>query len=559
MPPDSVLGSQSMMGGGRDNNPTTWCDTAPGSTASIVSMHYDNHTAEVKPSVLWLPDSQRPGEVAGSYGVSARLGATHAGRSSADLGLDFPAVYMPHTPSAAQNGSMPHTNRDGMTSEGFQSATHFNNLAQSPTPRSAQGQHFHFQPQQDHSWGNRQLSGPSAAEMLVSGCLPFDGASSGAAGQGGDGGRQQHRSQQLPMQHYHQNGSQQQQQQQHHQLYSRISATQHYQDSYRRQRSGSGHMLSVASQPAMWHQNSVPARLEIADLAASCPGSASIGPMSPSALQALGTPDTPGGLRLMDTAAADSSRPPSYKHSRSPQKNKDHGAAAGSPQQQSPIELVFVTTRNTAAGGDAKQRLRWTPKLRSRFKDAVASLGGLSRVTATEVHEKMDIPGLTLAHVKSHLQLRRRHASAGAGGSDTTECDSSEPDEQRQLKRHASGTPNSVAPLSLPPPALPSAPSASEGGQLAAHASPQVASVQQQWAAEQMGVAKHVIAKQQQLHQCLQRNMLAQMELLKEIWETEEELLATFQRETVRNSPPAPRSQGPSAPSSSAGPPPLPL
>lgn len=47
-----------------------------------------------------------------------------------------------------------------------------------------------------------------------------------------------------------------------------------------------------------------------------------------------------------------------------------------------------------------------------------------------------------------------------------------------------------------------------QGGQLAAHASPQVASVQQQWAAEQMGVAKHVIAKQQQLHQCLQRNML---------------------------------------------------
>lgn len=72
-----------------------------------------------------------------------------------------------------------------------------------------------------------------------------------------------------------------------------------------------------------------------------------------------------------------------------------------------------------------------------------------------------------------------------------------------------------------------------------------------------VGVSQYTNTQLKFLHARLP--LQAQMELLKEIWETEEELLATFQRETVRNSPPAPRSQGPSAPSSSAGPPPLPL
>uniref|UniRef100_A0ACD5WG42 Uncharacterized protein n=2 Tax=Avena sativa TaxID=4498 RepID=A0ACD5WG42_AVESA len=73
-----------------------------------------------------------------------------------------------------------------------------------------------------------------------------------------------------------------------------------------------------------------------------------------------------------------------------------------------------ATSREAESGGGVRQynrskvpRLRWTSALHRCFVHAIRSLGGHHRATPKRVLQLMGVGGLTISHVKSHLQMYR--------------------------------------------------------------------------------------------------------------------------------------------------------
>jgi len=98
-----------------------------------------------------------------------------------------------------------------------------------------------------------------------------------------------------------------------------------------------------------------------------------------------------------------------------------------------------------------KSRLRWTPQLHDRFIAAVNYLGGRDKATPKTILRMMKIPGLTIFHVKSHLQKYRissnkldqsLQTSARERGSkiSTTEGGDLPQDDQEQRRRGCGST-----------------------------------------------------------------------------------------------------------------------